>query len=555
MAWGTITIGALVLKEVDILTDATNANTGERAVKLEGRETVPGTTIADLEAKQEDIMGLIDRVFPVTFSRKAAYNGFYAVTDTNTEMEKWVEGPAQVRWSLSLTYLGPDNIVDMESRFANVVRANDFVLAGERWHAPAINHYSYQAGTAVPATVVRTGADGPITVYRSVPAATSARWGITPVNALLGRARILQGGIERVGVGITLTPGGWEVNNGLVRIRPESGGVQTTLRVAVWSGAAWTNDKLWDVRFGGAVVNAAQMRSAVVLRNDPEMCVVRVVCQAATSSARRTIDISLRRGARFLEGYAQQPSASAIVVTPDVTEAFVDTSAQGYLTATADDGDGVKYVVGSSKTFATDSAGGISKNAVTALDFFIGAVSGGTSLGVTDGDFETSVAGWNTSGGTFTRVNDQVKVGAWSAKLVTVGTPTQTFTRPAPVTVVPGVKYRASFWARSLAGRTIGCAIDWQISGIYQSTDANNAVVLPAGVWTWAECEAVCPAAPPGINEAVYGPTMSGSPTAGDTLWIDRVRFRVAVDPGDAASVLRDQYIGAMAEKVKVTRR
>lgn len=555
MAWGTITIGALVLKEVDILTDATNANTGERAVKLEGRETVPGTTIADLEAKQEDIMGLIDRVFPVTFSRKAAYNGFYAVTDTNTEMEKWVEGPAQVRWSLSLTYLGPDNIVDMESRFANVVRANDFVLAGERWHAPAINHYSYQAGTATPATVVRTGADGPITVYRSVPAATSARWGITPANALLGRARILQGGIERVGVGITLTPGGWEVNNGLVRVRPESGGVQTTLRVAVWNGAAWSNDKSWDVRFGGAVVNAAQMRSAVVLRNDPEMCVVRVVCQAATSSARRTIDVGLRRGARFLEGYAQQASASAIVVTPDVTEAFVDTSAQGYLTATADDGDGVKYVVGSSKTFATDSAGGISKNAVTALDFFIGAVPGGTSLGVTDGDFETSVAGWNTSGGTFTRVNDQFKVGAWSAKLVTVGTPTQTFTRPAPVTVVPGVKYRASFWARSLAGRTIGCAIDWQISSVYQSTDANNAVVLPAGVWTWAECEAVCPAVPLGINEAVYGPTMSGSPTAGDTLWIDRVRFRVAVDPGDAASVLRDQYIGAMAEKVKVTRR
>lgn len=388
MAWGTLQLGGLLLKELDTLVDATNANTGERAVRLEGRETVPGATLAAVEAKQEDVVGLMGRVLPAIFERKTLYNGYYLVTDANAEYEKWVEGPAQVRWSLSLGYLGPDNTVDLESRLANVVRLNDFSLTGERWHAPPIGHYSYQVGTSVPSTVSRTSVDGAIVVYRSLPAATNPRWGASPANYLLGRVRVLQGSIERSGRAITLTPTGWEVNNALVRVKPDPVGSNSTLEVSAWTGGAWRT-KLWDVRYGGTTALPAHIKSATVMRNDPEMCTIRLVLQLPADSSRKLLDVSLRRGSRFAECYAQTVAAATLVATPDTLETAADTSASGYMRATSNDAAGNRFVIASARSFTAEANGGISKAATTTLDFCIGVEAGGT--GAVAGDQATNL--------------------------------------------------------------------------------------------------------------------------------------------------------------------
>jgi hypothetical protein len=388
MAWGTLQLGGLLLKELDTITDAINANTGERAVRLEGRETVPGATLADIEAKQEDIVSSLGRIFPAVFQRKTLYNGYYEVTDAGAEYEKWVEGPAQVRWNLALAYLGPESTVDLESRLANVVRLNDFSLTGERWHAPPIGHYSYQVGTSVPGLVARTSVDGVINVYRSIPAATNPRWGASPANYLLGRVRVLQGAIERSGVGVTLTPTGWEVNNALVRVRPDPVGSNSTLEVSAWTGAAWRT-KLWDVRFAGTTALPAHIKAATVMRNDAEMCTVRLVLQMPADSSRKLLDVSLRRGSRFGEFYAQAVAAVTMVATPDTLETAADTSASGYMRATSNDANGNRFVTGSARSFTAEANGGISKAATTTLDFFIGVEAGGT--GAVTGDQATQL--------------------------------------------------------------------------------------------------------------------------------------------------------------------
>lgn len=382
MAWGTLQLGGLLLKETDILTDATNANTGERAVHLEGRESVPGTTLVDAEAKQEDIVGLFGRVVPAQFQYKTLYNGYYLVSDANAEYEKWAQGPAQVRWTLALDFIGPETTVDLESRLANVVRANDFALTGERWHAPAGGHYSYQLGNTVPALVARTSADGALTVYRSISAGLNPRWGASPSGYLLGRARVLQGGIERTAVQATLTPTGWEVNNALVRVRPDiSGGA--TLGVAAWTGAAWQN-KNWDIRLGGTTILPAHFKAATVLRNDAEMVVLRLVVQLPANSSRRLIDLTLRRGSRFVEGYVQDPSSTTIVVTPDVLETATDNHTAGWMRATSNDAAGNRFVTGSARSFTAETNGGITKATTPTLDFFIGVEAGGS--GAVSGD-------------------------------------------------------------------------------------------------------------------------------------------------------------------------
>lgn len=372
MAWGQLQIGALVLKETDILQDVTNANTGERSVRVSGAETNPGASLAELEAKQEDIMALINRVFPVSFERKTNYDGYYRFDDTNTEFEKWVEGPAQIRWGLSMTLIGTDNSVDIESRLANVVRGNDFTLLGERWHAPSIGHLGYHTGTTLPSIVTRTGSGGPMVVYRSIPAGVNPRWSV-PVSAFNGgRARLLAGGVERVGTGIRASGVGWELNNGLVRVKP--GG--DTILVGAYSGGTW-RDKSWGVFFTSSLL-VPTFDQMTVLRNDSECVVIRLMEDLAPGSA--MLDLTLRRGSRFVEGYMQRSnSADELKVRLTSAEASTDNHTTGYVTASANDADGNRYVAGSSRGFTMHVNGGVVRANAATMDFFLGAVVGGGS--------------------------------------------------------------------------------------------------------------------------------------------------------------------------------
>lgn len=371
MSWGTMQVGALLLKETDILEDVTNANTGERTVRWEGRETAPSaTTQAAIAAKQSDIMSFIDRVFPVQFERKTEYNGFYRFTDTNTQFEKWGEGPAQVRWSLAAQYLGPDNAVDLEGRLANVVRLNDFSLVGERWHAPNAGHFAYDVGAAIPGTVVRTAEGGvAITVYRAIPAGVNPRWASTVANVLSGRARLLSDGVERLATRMPLPATTWELNNGLVKVAWLAAG-GGTLRVSTWSGGAW-RDKDWGVFYSSSGL-IPTWQQCTVLRNDMEAVAIRLTQVVPTGGA-ILMDLLLRRGSRFVEAYMQRTvAADELKVRLNTLEAF--TAATGYLVATAADANGLKYVVGSSRTFTNHANGGIAKASTRTLDFWLGTV-------------------------------------------------------------------------------------------------------------------------------------------------------------------------------------
>lgn len=556
MAWGTLTIGSLVLKETDILEDVTNANTGVRSVRIQGAETNPGRVPDEqfIEAVQQDIMGLLDRIMPVTFERKDSYDGYYRFTDTNTTYEKWAEGPGQVRWSLSMDYLGPDNAVDLESRVSNVVRLNDFGFAGERWHAPPIGHYGYYVGAVSPAVVTRQTETGPITVYRAIPAGINPRYGATVAAYQAGRVRMLAGGLERVGERFPCPVSDWEMNNGLVRVRPNPDNDWfTTLLLAFWDGAAW-QEKKWDVRIAGDSLRpGVDFRSVVVTRNDNECVVVRIVYAQPSNGARGLLDLTLRRGSRFVEGYVQRATSGQISVQLDSLEEWTDNV--NHVIAKGADVNGLRYVAGRSRNFDPATNGGVSDSNTAAMDFFVGVEVPGTEVGLDPGTFETGVGTWAATGGTFTQVNDQVKQGSFSGKLVVAGAPALAYVRnyaqPAPV--VAGQKYRVSFWARSLDGADVSAAVDWQDSGgTYISTDAGTTTLLP-NVWTFLEYET--PAAPAGSLTAAYGPTLNGNPPTGETLWVDQVKLRRATDTGDKAATLVQQYMGTMAEKVGVVRR
>jgi len=378
-----MTIGRLEVSERHELSEQHNAGTGERTIQVTGQHFIGyrGADLAEVQRKQEDILGLADRIVPVRFSNKSDQDGFYRVQDVGASVLDWPEDMMRsFEWNFILSKYGPDNVLDIESRMGTVVRANNYVLTGERWHAPPIGHTAYFTGSTLPSTsMTRTGTDGAITIYRTIPANINPRYACSALAYPAGRVRVLTGGFERTGVGIRASATGWELNNGLVRVTPLL--AAGMLQVSAWGGTAWET-KAWHIARGGATTSLGNFDSMTVIRNDFELATIRLL--KAHTIGRTYVDVSLRRGSRLAEVYIQTDVSSTLGAYLETTETASNQTATGYVTATADDADGNRFIVGSSKTVAYTTDRGISKAAVTGLDVYLGVVFAGGSAAAGD---------------------------------------------------------------------------------------------------------------------------------------------------------------------------
>jgi hypothetical protein len=380
MPFGTVTIGRLVLRETYDLVANINTSTDRRTLGLQGEESTPPLpTIAAVAQRQEDVLGLLNRYLPITFTDKTDHNGYYLITDVNTTVVNWTGEVVKLVWSIQALYVGPENAVDIESRLAYVERQDDFGLAGTRWHAPAGGHYAYYTGTSQPGgSVSRATVDGgPVTVYTTPPASASPRWGSALSTYGRGRARVLVGGVERVATNLSVGASTWELNNGSLSVSAAPS-ASATLLVSHWDGATW-DATAFNVSVGSSTTpDLGVFDAATVIRNDHELATVRLIKNR--SPGRTVLDLTLRRGSRFVEGYLQADTGTTLAVFAKTAQAATAPASAGYVVATNNDAQGNKVMVGSARTFVAQTAQlGLHKLAVNALDFFIGGVVSGSA--------------------------------------------------------------------------------------------------------------------------------------------------------------------------------
>jgi hypothetical protein len=362
---------------------SSSAPTG-RTLQLQGQESTPGyspTPLTQLQALQADFLGLQGAFVPLVCSDKADLNGYYVVTDSSTSEINWNGEMATVDWTVNLMRAGTDTEIDVESRLTGGTRVNSFSATGVRWHAPALAAYAYfsAAGNA-PTVVSRTGLDGAMSVYTSLPTPCIPRWGCAVGSYLTGRARFLDAnGFERSGIQLPTTAAGWTLHNGLVRVSPLVVGTGV-LSIDAWTGGGWQS-KNWDLQYAGS--SLGQPLTISLLRNEPEIIVARLLW--STTGGRVTADVTLRRGSRFAEFYIQAQTSGTIKIVRGTAEAGTNGGAGEYVSATANDGAGNRYIAGSAKTNTQDLVnGGLSVAAAVALDAFVGVVAGGS--GAISGD-------------------------------------------------------------------------------------------------------------------------------------------------------------------------
>lgn len=389
---GIAKVGRLTLTELDRRSsEKSNASTGVRSITLDGQESHPPSSVAEVRQRHADVSAHPDSLVPVILSDKVGLNGYYTVSDTGSVIEDWPDEPMHTAdWSMTLTRVGSEHEVDMESRLSGPQsRGNDFTVTGERLHAPPIGHYAYAAGAAVPTVVTRTGSDGAMSVYRGLQVGTHPRWGCAPADYLKGRVRFIDSdGLERSGVDIPLNPLGWTLHNGLVRVTPSAG----LLDVAAWSNGAWRS-KTWQVRVSGSPLGDPV--SVTLLRNEPEMVVLRLIW-AVPTQGRVEAELTLRRGQRVLEAYITTQSAVTIRVQRGTSETGIQPASQGYLQASVNDADGNRYVIGSARTASVDTAtGALFKANTRTLGLYLGAAVGGAGAapGDTPADLQAQYVG------------------------------------------------------------------------------------------------------------------------------------------------------------------
>lgn len=391
MSWELVTIGGVPLRE------SQTADLGEEALGVSGREMNTITTSAEVLAAHGDIPQLADQTVPVVFEGKPHLSGFYRVAGASSSLRRMAGGRLVIaNWEVTLERVGSERDVEVESRVPSIARLDE--LAGTQtpsfWHAPAVGASSYWTGATVPsASTTRVSADGPVPVYTGIPASTAPRWTVAAADYLKGSVRVLLDGIRRVG---SFTPphSSWQVDNGLVRV---AGDVDGSVTVAAWVDNNWRSVKGYQFTVTGAPLTTIPEFS--ILRNDPEEVAVRL--SYPTTPGRVTVDLSLRRGSRFVAGTVKRHSTTALGVVRTAAETAA--AVTGGLRASAADADGNRFVMGTTRT-ATTATGtaAISKASVTAFDFFLGHEFGASPA--THDTFASLLAQFIAAGGVRTRI-------------------------------------------------------------------------------------------------------------------------------------------------------
>lgn len=365
--YGEIRVGRFYVVEMEKATESTDGK-----LSLTGQESSPPTTPAALVTfLHGQVAGMQEgKLVPVQFRDKAERNGYYTVASASSDLTDYQSEVVLADWQIELERQGSDVEVDIQSRLTGAVRQNDFSLTGTRWHAPAIGHYGYHTGSTLSSsTVTRTGADGAMTVYLGVPSSVHPKWGCTVSNFYNGRVRItdtleVSSENEVEGINRNISATGWSMSNGLINISPTA--TAGVINVQYHDGSAYQNN-FWKIQRNGS--NLTAWNAATILRNDFEECVIRAV--ASTSGGGRTsVDFKLKRGSRFVEGYALTSVSTTLGVAPNNVTASA--SGTGYQVASAGTH---RAACGSARTFAVDNTnGGISKASTTSFDFWIGEV-------------------------------------------------------------------------------------------------------------------------------------------------------------------------------------
>lgn len=188
-----------------------------------------------------------------------------------------------------------------------------------------------------------------------------------------------------VGTDIPFLPTRWRLSNGSIRVSWNT--TAGAFEVEAWKSSAWVNlgeqagpaANYFKLTDAAASYVTADPVSVDVLKNDPLMCIVRLVFDYDSAKGRVFVDLAVRRGDRNIMGIIKSRPTKQWGVEP--TQAVASTAATGCFQPDANDNQSNRWVISSPKTYNLNTGTGAWRlsTADQVCPFAIGAELNGTS--------------------------------------------------------------------------------------------------------------------------------------------------------------------------------
>jgi len=382
---------------------------GIRTVTLKG--FLNATTLALAKELKGELAAQTGRLVAVTWALDTEIDGFYVLRNVTIKaaVGDRVYENFSFPFTCTLERLGSEGEVEFQSLVTGTVISNSHgLIASETkpFHAPPVGALAYNPAGTSPTQRQRSTPDGNIDWYDNISFTQDPQWSVTAANYYKGAVEVYHKTVLRAGFSAPNDPGDWELSNGIVRVKPSGGGTSDgRILVAFWDGTDWDAEFSFKTVFDPATTNAtiSAWHFVSTIRNDAESGSIRLVRDSApsTNSNRHTLDISLRRGARFAvfrHRYSRgtTPAWDIIRNTNDAAVAFTPTGASG-ATGVEDSvaTSGFKYIVMTPVAHsARTTEGGVRITSAAAFSYAIGGEIAAAGTGDTTDDVNLQFFGW-----------------------------------------------------------------------------------------------------------------------------------------------------------------
>ena len=312
---GSLKIGrigvALDLDPAGIIEEA-DVNLGEVIVQIDGEIALSNESAAKSLKNELTRMALSEERFvPLTWSEDPLLDGYYQLQEASIEITT-VTG--FYPFSLGLRRIGSVDRVAIESHLLIVERTNNFAgVTPAPFHAQPENSTAWEQGVTSPNLVSRVFSDGTVKVYYGISTSINPVWSIAPADfyeqscsfRYADAAAALQ---FATSPDVPSSAASWEISNGGVRVTP--GASNARLDVEFYDGTAW---RTHTIKLLSAAAELGAWDYVTVLKLNPQVVTIRLY-QGTTNQGFFTLDLSLRRGSRFIEGLLQGWTSSTLKV-------------------------------------------------------------------------------------------------------------------------------------------------------------------------------------------------------------------------------------------------
>ena len=381
----TITIGRLTFTSPASLSDSRSGNT--HTMNING--VLAPDTLAEAKYIRDELIACANGYYTVPFiwQGDTSVSGYVKVLGASVNTNKVIIGGYQ--YSIELEFLGNMGEVEFESQFSGGLIQNDHSITSttSQFYAGPVDSFSHEHGS-LPSTFARVGEDGTTFIrFSSSLKNHNAKYLTDPADYYKNACEVFTddvGDVNRLRWGMespNRSPSSTKIQNGLVQMTFVNNTAQSRFIIKSYDTDGYKSSTEFAVSRGASATEWQGWRSIQILKNDPEVCTVRLgsYYDATAKDKRLTFDVTLRRGARHFSIVATQYSSAQFNIRPTTTTAYTDNTS--FAITTSNDIDGNKIILGSPQNFDVDTSnGGINSTANTAtLKAFIGYEFNGSS--------------------------------------------------------------------------------------------------------------------------------------------------------------------------------